>query len=150
DRRPICRAFETRVSALPAHTYRAKGLFLGTLVGGDSEPGQRLVVSASGNVCAWDGALHNRKSLAASSGVMPAEERRDAALALEIYERFGVDGLGELIGDWSLALWDHTAGRLHLASDYTGIRPLYFCEKGGALLWSSSLADLRRQTGCED
>jgi asparagine synthase (glutamine-hydrolysing) len=52
-----------------------------------------------------------------------------------------------LIGDWSLVIWDATARSVLLASDYAGIRPLYYYRSADYLLWSSSLANLVRWTG---
>jgi asparagine synthetase B (glutamine-hydrolysing) len=37
-----------------------------------------------------------------------------------------VDGLRGLIGDWSLVISDPHCGQVELASDYAGVRPLFY------------------------
>ena len=98
--------------------------------------------------CTWDGRLDNRRDLLARIG-LPAE-CADGRIALELYQRHGVDGLRELIGDWSACIWDAPARSIVLASDYAGIRPLYFRRDGAGVAWSSSLRELVRQTGANE
>ena len=93
-------------------------------------------VSGDGSFCAWDGRLDG-----GAEGVCPE------AAALAVWRRSGADGFRGLVGDWSLALWDASSQTLVLASDYAGIRPLYYHFSGGRLLWASSLAELVRRTG---
>jgi asparagine synthase (glutamine-hydrolysing) len=73
----------------------------------------------------------------------------DESLALALYEDRGVNALREIVGDWSLALWDARRRSVLLASDYVGVRPLYYHIGAGCLRWSSSLAHLSRWVGCE-
>src|SRR5262249_14591371 len=54
----------------------------------------------------------------------------------------GVSALEALIGDWSAAFWDAERLTLVLASDYTGVRPLYYCCSGDVVMWSGSLDEL--------
>ena len=41
-------------------------------------------------------------------------------------QRWGIDGLVHLIGDWSVVIWDHANRATVLASDFAGVRPLYY------------------------
>jgi asparagine synthase (glutamine-hydrolysing) len=65
-----------------------------------------------------------------------------AAAVLDAYRKRGVAGFRDLAGDWSLVLRDHAAGTLVLASDYAGVRPLYYTFDVNRTFWSSGLADL--------
>jgi asparagine synthase (glutamine-hydrolysing) len=47
-----------------------------------------------------------------------------------------------LIGDWSLVIWDATEKAVVLASDFAGVRPLYYCVQRNRLLWSTHLRSL--------
>jgi asparagine synthase (glutamine-hydrolysing) len=97
-----------------------------------------------GSVCAWDGRLDD------SSGVprdIPVSGHVPSGAALHAYRNKGIDGLHELVGDWSIAIWDASLRRIVLASDYVGVRPLYYAARGDCLVWSSSLSDLVRWTG---
>jgi asparagine synthase (glutamine-hydrolysing) len=84
--------------------------------------------------CAWDGRLDDPQT------ADPAE------LALDLYRSRGAEGFRELIGDWSLALWDADAETLVLASDYAGARPLYFRIDGPEVVWGSDLAAVADDT----
>jgi asparagine synthase (glutamine-hydrolysing) len=66
----------------------------------------------------------------------------DAELVWACFRETGVDGLGDVIGDWSVCIWDAPRHQVILASDYAGIRPLYYHRRARTLYWSSSLADL--------
>jgi asparagine synthase (glutamine-hydrolysing) len=99
---------------------------------------------------AWDGRLDNRRDLLLELGSLPASERSDAVLALAIYERWGVDGLRRLIGDWSVAIWNARDRTLSLARDYMGVRPLYYCRDAASVRWSSSLGELALRAGRVD
>lgn len=87
----------------------------------------------------WDGRLDNRCDLALELGL---DRPGDTDIAAAAFARRGIEGLGRLIGDWSLVLWDGAHAGLHLARDYMGARPLYFCVDRGRVSWSSELGDL--------
>jgi asparagine synthase (glutamine-hydrolysing) len=96
-------------------------------------------VSARGNVMTWDGRLDNRDDLLLQLWRALQDDTTDVALAMAVYERWGIDGFVRMIGDWSLAVWNVEARSLVLASDFAGVRPLYYMDDGGSLRWSSSL-----------
>src|SRR6185437_5225251 len=81
--------------------------------------------SSSGMVAAWDGRLDNRDDLLLRLGQPLGGSASDVGIALAVFERWGVEGLRFLIGDWSIAIWDRPLRTLHLARDYMGVRPLY-------------------------
>lgn len=95
--------------------------------------------------CWWDGRLDNRKALLALTGLDAGAH--DNAILLAIYRQRGVEGLSEAIGDWRAAIWDGPAERLILASDYAGVRPLYYASRAGRIYWSSDPANLAASLG---
>jgi len=103
--------------------------------------------SRGGDVCTWDGRLDNREELLARFSEELPEGHSDSAIALKLYQTGGIGGLRDLIGDWSLAIWDARARRLVLASDYAGIRPLYYHAAPSGVMWSSWLSDLVKGMG---
>jgi asparagine synthase (glutamine-hydrolysing) len=109
--------------------------------------------SRDGASLAWDGRLDNRDDLPLTH-VVNDPHRGDAALALAMLEARGPAGLHALIGDWSLAAGDPSRHTLHLARDYMGARPLYYCRNGQGVAWSSDLGALvarcRRQAALSD
>lgn len=106
--------------------------------------------SASGLVITWDGRLDNRDDLALRLDGRLPRDVSDVDLALAVFERWGIDGLRSLVGDWSLAIWDSHKRTLHLARDYMGVRPLYYHLTDRAVMWSTSLGDLAIRAGRVD
>ena len=90
----------------------------------------------------FDGRLDNRDELLDRlRGVVPGDPS-PAMLALAAYEKWGPDGFIHLIGDWSLVIWDGARNCIVLASDFAGVRPLYYCAEKYRVLWSSRLGPL--------
>jgi asparagine synthase (glutamine-hydrolysing) len=100
-------------------------------------------------VMTWDGRLDNRDDLLLPLGgdSIPSA---DPDIALAVFDRFGIDGLKSLVGDWSLAIWDRTRRILLLARDYMGARPLYYHRNRHWIAWSSDLGELVTRSGRSD
>lgn len=109
----------------------------------------RLTLRSPALVMTWDGRLDNRADLLQRLGTGTAQSD-DPDIALAVFDQFGIDGLHSLIGDWSLAIWDRSRRILHLARDYMGARPLYYCRDRDTLAWSNNLAELVARTGRSD
>jgi asparagine synthase (glutamine-hydrolysing) len=58
--------------------------------------------------------------------------------------------LVHLIGDWSAALWKPATRSIILASDYAGVRPLYYHANAERVVWSSYLKAVLSFTGFTD
>jgi asparagine synthase (glutamine-hydrolysing) len=132
----------------PTPLQRAPGLLMGQQSSGfDVDGSEGCAVAPDGSICAWDGRLDNRKDLLRQLFGDSGPRGFDSALALQQYQVHGPDGLRDLIGDWSLVIADATLRRILLASDYAGIRPLYYCRTAECLMWSSSLSHLVQWSG---
>jgi asparagine synthase (glutamine-hydrolysing) len=94
---------------------------------------------AKESVLTWDGRLDNRDDLLLRLHHDVGHDQSDASLVATAYHRWALDSLPELIGDWSLAIWDAAERRVVLARDYAGNRPLYYLERPHLLAWSTSL-----------
>ena len=90
----------------------------------------------------WDGRLDNRDDLLLRLRDSLKGDNSNATIARATYERWGVDGLVHLIGDWSVVIRDHVNRMTILASDFAGVRPLYYHAQAGQVLWSSRLETL--------
>jgi asparagine synthase (glutamine-hydrolysing) len=97
---------------------------------------------AEGVSITFDGRLDNREDLLLGMQDGLRRETCDVLLALAAYQRKGADGFRDLIGDWSLAIWDQAREAVVLASDYAGVRPLYYCVQNERVLWSTRLRPL--------
>jgi len=98
----------------------------------------------------WDGRLDNRSDLLLRLRDSLKGETTDAAIARAAYERWGTEGLVNLIGDWSLVIRDHRSRTTILASDFAGVRPLYYHVQDGHVQWSNRLAVLVDATAVSD
>jgi asparagine synthase (glutamine-hydrolysing) len=95
----------------------------------------------------FDGRLDNRQDLLLRYREPAGRQATNAELALAAYAKRGPDGLADLIGDWSLAIWDTGKNAVLLASDFAGVRPLYYSVERGRVVWSSRLQTLADWTG---
>jgi len=101
-------------------------------------------------VLAWDGRLDNRADLVVLLTDSLQGNTSNAALARAAYERWGPSGFVHLIGDWSVVIRDHANHTIVLASDFAGVRPLYYHVQPERVLWSSRLQSIVDATGiCE-
>lgn len=106
--------------------------------------------SILGNIITFDGRLDNRPDLLVRLRDSLHGEQTDSALALSAYEGWGVEGLVNLVGDWSIAVWELATRSLILASDYVGERPLYYHANHQRVIWSSYLKPLVSMTRATD
>lgn len=66
----------------------------------------------------------------------------DAEVIAHLYEEQGTDCLETLRGMFAIALWDKHAERLFLARDRLGVKPMYWAEVPGGVLYGSEPAAL--------
>jgi asparagine synthase (glutamine-hydrolysing) len=133
-----------------ASVYAGAGIAMAcgaTSVWSDTASSRQLAASQAGCVATWDGRLDNRDDLLARLADWRIRNVSDATIALAVFERWGSDGFRALVGEWSMAVWDSASRMLHLARDYMGVRPLYYCSGSESVMWSSSLAELVDRSG---
>ncbi|MGZ8997362.1 MAG: asparagine synthetase B family protein [Allosphingosinicella sp.] len=97
------------------------------------------IVGASGRVLVADIRLDNRGELLSTLGIDASDGRilPDAAVLMAAIERWDIDAIGRLRGDFAFALWDGRDRRLILARDYLGQRPLHFHHNEGFVAFAS-------------
>lgn len=108
------------------------------------------VQTEGSRVLFWDGRLDNRSDLFVLLKDYLRGDWSNPALALAAYKRWGTSGFVHLIGDWSVVIQDDTDRLTVLASDFAGVRPLYYSATSGQVLWSSHLQSLVDSTGISE
>lgn len=68
--------------------------------------------------------------------------RSDTEVICHLYEEYGLSFVDHMIGQFAIALWDGNSGKVVLARDRTGIRPLFYTEVGGRLFFASEVKSL--------
>jgi asparagine synthase (glutamine-hydrolysing) len=112
---------------------------------------ERQPLSLDGN--AWivaDARLDARKDLLSAIGreagahAAVSSDAPDAELILRAYLLWGEECVQHLLGDFAFLIWDAAERRLFAARDHFGVKPLFYTDAGGALLFSNTLDCLRR------
>lgn len=109
------------------------------LVTGDQplyEPGGAALVA--------NGEIYNYLELRDELGAGVCATASDCELPLHLYRRSGLDFTRRLRGMYALALHDPAAGRLVLARDPFGIKPLYYAETAQGFAFASEPQSLIR------
>ncbi len=75
----------------------------------------------------------------------------DTEAVVHLYEEYGVDCLNRLSGMFAFAICDlrGSSPKLLLARDHFGIKPVYYCERGGKLAFASEVKALLEVPGIE-
>ena len=107
------------------------------LNGGD----QPIIDTPSGTVIAFNGEIYNHLELRAE---LESRGRRfyshsDTETVLQAFLEWDTDCFSRMRGMFAVALWTESSGRLVLARDRVGIKPLYFARFGEDLYFGSEL-----------
>jgi asparagine synthase (glutamine-hydrolysing) len=65
--------------------------------------------------------------------------RSDTEVILHSYQQWGIDCVRRFNGMFALALWDNDLGKLFLARDRFGVKPLYYCYDGRYCIFASEI-----------
>lgn len=100
-------------------------------------------VSADGRyTIAFNGEIYNYRELKKELGDAPWRTGGDTEVLLMAYMRWGLECLPKLHGMFAFALHDRITDELLLVRDRMGIKPLYWTEQAGTLLFASEVRAL--------
>src|SRR5437016_932905 len=85
---------------------------------------------------AFDGEIYNRAELCQDLGAPYLTHITNAGLVLAAYGRWGIDCVSRFNGAWAFLILDLRRGKLVGSRDHLGIKPLYFGERNGHLIFA--------------
>lgn len=149
DGRPLDPDALERMSAALAHRGERQGVWTDGDLGfacwlrpttPEAADEEQPLVGAEAAVV-FDGRLDDREALLAD---LPGfhRHRPDPEIILAAWGRWGEAAVERLRGDFAVALWDRRRQRLLLARDSLGVRPLYWVEAPGLVLFASEIKPL--------
>ena len=105
---------------------------------------QPMVDPATGLIGAFNGCVYNyqelREELRAAGHQFSS--RGDTEVVLKAYAQWGLDFVHHLVGMFAVAIAERDTGRLVLARDRLGVKPLYLAERPGVVRFASTLPAL--------
>ncbi len=108
----------------------------------DLPGGKQPMYNEDGSVpIVFNGEIYNYQELAEQlrAGGHVLKTRSDTEVVVHLYEDLKEDCVKELRGMFAFAIWDGPRHRLLLARDHLGVKPLYYTEANGALIFGSEI-----------
>jgi asparagine synthase (glutamine-hydrolysing) len=108
----------------------------------DVDGGQQPVANEDGTVrVVFNGEIYNYRELRRELEQRGHTFRTsgDTETIVHLYEDFGPRCVDKLRGMFALAIWDEPKRQILLARDRLGIKPLYYAERDGELVFASEL-----------
>lgn len=151
---PAAEALLERMARAAAHRgpdgtgYRVAGkagLGLLSLQLTPESAGVREPLSAAGLVLVADARIDNRDELTPAlrhAGELRMDAPSDPEVILAAYRVWGLNCAERLIGDFAFVVWDGPQERLFAARDPMGMRPLYYRDEAGRLLFASEVKQI--------
>ncbi len=118
----------------------------------DLETGHQPLASASGRCwITYNGEVYNfaelRLELEAKGVVF--RTRGDTEVIVNLYETYGLSFLEKMRGMFAIGIYDREKDLLLLARDRLGIKPLYYAETSGGLVFASEIKAILEYPGFE-
>lgn len=66
----------------------------------------------------------------------------DTEVILKLYEKEGVKSFGKLDGMFAFSIYDKTIGKVFIARDFFGEKPLYYSQTNSGFIWASELKSI--------
>ena len=123
----------------------------------DLEGGPQPIVGTHGAVAVVNGEIYNHRDLREACSGYRFQRKVDSEVVLALHQQASAKGarsasdhaawIARLDGMYAFALWDPATGRLILARDPMGIKPLVMANVEGSLLFASEMKGLRAHEG---
>ncbi|MEK6546380.1 MAG: asparagine synthase (glutamine-hydrolyzing) [Nitrospinota bacterium] len=111
----------------------------------DLQTGSQPIYNEDGDiVIVYNGEIYNYKELKAKSEKKGHKFRSetDTEVIVHLYEDYGAECVKYFHGMFAFAIWDSKRKQLFLARDQIGIKPLYYTELNGRIIFASELKSI--------
>jgi asparagine synthase (glutamine-hydrolysing) len=105
---------------------------------------QPIYSEDSSKVIVFNGEIYNYKMLKEqliNQGCI-FKTNSDTEVILKLYEKEGVQSFGKLDGMFAFSIYDKTIGKVYIARDFFGEKPLYYTKSEASFVWGSELKSL--------
>src|SRR5258708_22086489 len=112
-----------------------------------SYAGHQPMTSSDGNiVMVYNGEIYNFRELRSELEAKGENfvGHSDSEVLVKLFARYGTDCFGRLNGIFAAAFWDRSTETLWLVRDLMGVKPLYFAQLEGSLVFASEIKALLR------
>lgn len=101
---------------------------------------QPMRSTSQDSVIVYNGEVYNYQELNDLYLKFSARTKTDTEIVIEMLENVGIkESLQKFNGMWAFAWFDKRRGKLYLARDRAGIKPLYYAHHNGSLIFSSEI-----------
>jgi len=104
-------------------------------------------VSRRGSVVTWDGRLDNREELIAEFRGDLDHTATDIIIVASAFDRWEGDSFRRILGDWAVTIWRPEEKELIFASDFMGVRHIFYHMSPDQVRWSSDITPLVQLAG---
>ncbi|MGA7794089.1 MAG: asparagine synthase-related protein [Candidatus Acidiferrales bacterium] len=104
-------------------------------------------ISRRGFILTWDGRLDNREDLLAEVSGDLDRSATDVSIVASAFDRWKTDSFRRIVGDWALTIWRPEEKELIFASDFMGVRHIFYHLRSDQIRWSSDITPLVLHTG---
>jgi asparagine synthase (glutamine-hydrolysing) len=112
----------------------------------DIDNGRQPIISDDGNlILVFNGEIYNYQSLKIELETNHNTEfntNSDTEVILKMYEIYGVESFSKLDGMFAFSLLDKNIGKVFIARDFFGEKPLYYSKQKERIIWGSELKSL--------
>jgi asparagine synthase (glutamine-hydrolysing) len=107
----------------------------------DVDGGQQPIGTRPSCWIVYNGGVFNHSELRAELETRGHcfKTRTDTEVILHAYEEFGPECLNRFNGQFAIAIWDSRKRQLFLARDRLGVRPLFYTQVNGTLIFGSEI-----------
>jgi len=114
----------------------------------DLDTGEQPLLNHAGDLCiVFNGEIYNYRELREHYSQYPFQTRSDTEVILAAYTIDGIAGFGKLRGMYAFSLWDEHRQAGLLVRDPVGIKPLFYSQHDGRLVFGSEAKAILAQGG---